>query len=263
MNHRCLLTWLCLFAFVCGFSRPSLAEDRGGAKANADPSSEVDALVGRLDYPEFQVVPRASERLRMEAKDEDYNWTYSHWQLELSGLSTLTNGLLAGGEERDSLSESDKSRATQAASVGKVIGVGWILAGVGLGMAKPYRRGLGAISRYTGKDERTTLMRERLAEEAIENEARLMKPLTWFSMASQFSTNIMIGTFLSDQGRVVAGISTFLSLLPLIFEDHAIVVRDKSLEYKSRIYRPLSTLDLRYENRSKSYTPVARLTWEF
>ncbi len=61
-----------------------------------------------MGYPELQVVPRASERLRIEAKAEASQWFVQHWTFELSGLATLGVGLTASGRLKENLSESQK-----------------------------------------------------------------------------------------------------------------------------------------------------------
>ncbi len=50
------------------------------------------------------------------------------------------------------------------------------------GSLRPYRAGMKAISKYTGKDDRATLTRERLAEEALERPAKTIRVLKHFSV---------------------------------------------------------------------------------
>ena len=234
------------------------------AEKNADKlSNEVSAIVNKLDYPELQVIPHASDRLKIEAHEEEYDWFYAHWQIEGSGIATLANALMANSQVRPGLNDSSLSQEASVATLGKVVGIGWVTAGVLIGAGHMYRRGTSNLARFNGKDERSMILRERLAEETLERPARLMGPLIWASVISNVGTNLLLGSYLSDQGRVVAGVSALLGLLPLFYEDHSVSVYKKHLEYKTRIYRPVSSMGLKYEIQNKNYIPVARLAWSF
>lgn len=245
--------WLSASAYAQGSAAPATSSTSG--------DSSVDSVVNALDYPELQVVPRASDRLKMEAKEEGSGWA-THWPIELSGLATLTVGAMASGQYRSTLSESEKNSATTASSVAMAVGGGWVVAGVLIGMQRSNRAGVEQISRIGGKDDRSLLLRERLAEESLERQARLMQPLKWASVITNFSLSTLTGIYLSDQGRIVAGVSAVLAFLPLMYEDRSIDVYNKHIEYKKKIYRPMSTLDFHLDPQ-RHVTPIAKLTWEF
>ncbi len=252
---------LCLAMFMLlAISTPSFAETVS-PPPNQSAVGSMSDITSALDYPELQVVPRASERLRMESVNEK-NWYFTHWQVEASGLATLTNALLAQGEYRPNLSQNDQTTAATMISISEVFGAGWLIGGVIVGSQKPYHEGLDSISHLKEKDERSTLFRERLAEESLERTAKLMRPIKWASALTNFSTTVVTGIYLSDQGRIVAGVAAVIGLLPLLYEDRSIDVYEKHLDYKRKIYRPMSGLDFRMSPDQK-ITPLAKLKWEF
>lgn len=225
-------------------------------------SGNINDVINALDYPELQVVPRATERLKMEAKDEASSWYLTHWTIELSGLTTLTTALTAKGQYRSDLTTADKNTADTTVTVAQAVGGGWLLAGILIGLQKPYKAALDRNSKLAGKDERTVLMRERLAEEGLEKPARLMRPLKWAAVLSNFGLSAMLGIPLTDQGRIMAGLSAVIAFLPLMYEDRSIDVYDKHIEYKKKIYRPMSAIDI-YSDPNNKLTPIAKLAWEF
>jgi hypothetical protein len=215
-----------------------------------------------MGYPELQVVPRASERLRLEAKEERGSWFIMHWPLELSGLATLTNGLMANGYKKN-LSDNGDEEFRTINTFTSVVGAGWLIGGLVMGGQKPYARGYRAISGKSAKDERSALLRERLAEESLERPAKVMRVLKHFSVISNFSMNVLTGIYLNDEGKVIAGISAVLSFLPYMFEDHSIVVHDKHIEYKKKIYTPLKGASLHIDSETGKITPLTTLAWTF
>ncbi len=84
-----ILCILLSLLFVAG--SPVLADEakdkttKDVAKPGTDPTdddedktdNEVANILNSMGYPELQVVPRASERLRIEAKEERGNWFYA------------------------------------------------------------------------------------------------------------------------------------------------------------------------------------------
>lgn len=226
-------------------------------------ANDIADIIDNLDYPELQVVPRASERLRLEAKDEESNFLFAHWPLQLSGLSTLGVGLMSSSMQRADLTETMKADMKSVTTVTQAVGAGWLVAGLAMGIAKPYRSGLNRIASLNGKDERTLLLRERLAEESLERPARFIKPLITASVITNLSMNVLMGSYMTDQGRIIAGVSAVLAFLPAIFDDPVVVVYEKHLEYKKKIYGPVSSTGIGFDPRGKTYFPQMALTWRF
>lgn len=228
-----------------------------------DTKSDVSDILNSMGYPELQVVPRASERLKMEAKAEAGSWFVTHWPVEVSGLATLYTGFSSTSNRKEDLSSKNKDDADTIATVTQAVGAGWLVAGLLIGGQRPYYHGERALKKFTGKDERSLLLKERLAEEALERPARTMRVLTVVSVITNFTMSGLSAIYADDQGKMVAGVSAVLAFLPLMFKDPTIAVHDKHIEYKKKIYAPLKSAAVRLEPDSKTLTPMTQLTWYF
>lgn len=240
-------------------------ENRNSEKQNSGASSgnEISDILESIGYPELQVVPRATERLALEAKGEDYSSIFTHWPVELSGLMTMAVGFTSKSAQKDDLSVKQKRDANSIATATTTVGGAWVVGGVILGLQHPYRRGAQTISKYQGRDERSMLLRERLAEEALERPARVMRVLENVAVISNFSMNALSMIHADDNGKVVAGLGVIMSFLPYMFQDHQIDVYDKHIEYKKKIYAPIKSASLHYDSSSKTFTPMTTLAWVF
>lgn len=249
--------------------RESRAE-RDDKKLENKTAQEIADLVKDLDYPELQVVPRASDRLRMEARDEGRGWFYQHWPIQLSGLATLATATYGKNQIRvPSSNDAAKNAAFEDQAgrvllVGQLIGAGWLFGGVLWGLRKPYRTGLAEISKIQGKDTRSQLMRERLAEESLESPAKLVKPLRVASVVTNLAVSILMATYLSDEGRIIAAGSATLAFVPLIYDDPTVYTWEKHQEYKRKIYGPVSSTGIGIDRANNNrIVPTTTLTWNF
>jgi hypothetical protein len=191
-------------------------------------------------------------------------WWYAHWTYEISGLATLYNGSLGQSQQRSDLTGTQGQDGKNIAMMAQAVGLAWFTAGIVIGAQRPYRNGLQNINRFNSeKGERATLMRERLSEETLERAASMVRPLPGLAAFSQFTLNLASAYYLNDQARLTAGIITIMSFLPLMFDDHSAEVYDKHLEYKKKIYGPLSSLSFGVDPRTKTLYPVQSLTWNF
>lgn len=254
---------LLVFTSILFNSRAVAADVKDEAPETKD--TEITQILNSVGYPELQVVPRASERLRIEAKAERGNWSYAHWPIELSGLTTLFVGVTAKSNRRNNLTEHEKGNATSLASAATAVGAGWIIGGLILGADKPYADGYRSLSSKADdkKDERGALLRERLAEEALERPARNMRVLQWASVITNAGASALVGNYGNDKGKVIAGVGVLLAFLPIMFNDHAIDVYEKHIEYKKKIYAPIRTGSFHYDPTSKTLTPMQNLVWNF
>ncbi len=229
--------------------------------------NDVSSILESMGYPELQVVPRASERLRMEALSESRTWYVTHWPIQVSALSTLYVGLTAKNNFREDLSSKQEKDAKSIATVAQAIGAGWLIGVTAFGAQRPYLRGLRNTNKYKGDDERTTLLRERLAEEALERPARTMRVLQIVSVLTNFVASGAAVIHADDNGKMTAGVSAILAFLPLMFTDHNILVHEKHIEYKKKIYAPLksarASTSFYYDPHEKALTPMATLSWVF
>lgn len=245
-------------------ANPAAAPTAAPAAPAKKETSDITDIVDKLEYPELQVVPRASQRLKIEAADEDHNWYYAHWPVEVAGLMTLMTGLQAS-TLRDGLLAQEKTDSAFVSNITKTIGAGWLIGGVLVGLQQPYRSGMKMIAhtKDSEKGDRAALLRERLAEEALERPAKMMKVITVASSITNCAASLLMGYYLTDQGRMVAGASAILAWLPFMFEDHSIEVYEKHLEYKKKIYGPLTGVAVGFDPKTRQAVPMTQLTWNF
>jgi hypothetical protein len=253
------VTFILILVLHSGSVLAAAAED----EKEPSESNEISQILDGMSYPELQVVPRASERLRMEAKAEASHWYFEHWTFELSGLATLGVGLTSSSRQKQNLSDSEKDSSRSIAQGATAVGAGWLIGGLVFGSLQPYRAGMKNISRYGGKDDRSALTRERLAEEALERPAKTIRVLKHFSVWTNFAVNAMGFTYLDQQGKITAGVAAVLSFLPYMFEDHTVEVHEKHIEYKKKIYAPLKTGSVHFDPETKTLTPMTNLVWLF
>ncbi|MGE4133551.1 MAG: hypothetical protein AB7F86_18085 [Bdellovibrionales bacterium] len=242
-------------------SNPAFATNEDEDKD--EDKNDISQILDSMGYPELQVVPRASERLRMEAIAERGNWYVSHWPIQVSGLATLFVGATSSSNRKKDITSKEESDANTIALVTQAVGATWLVGTVLLGAQKPYRDGMRNISRHNGKDERSLLLRERLAEEALERPARIMRVLATVSMITNFSMNVASAVYADDKGKMYAGLGAILAFLPLMFQDPTIATHNKHIEYKKKIYAPLKGASVHYDPESKTLTPMTNLVWLF
>ncbi|MCB0367470.1 MAG: hypothetical protein H6624_02930 [Bdellovibrionaceae bacterium] len=223
--------------------------DSEGDKGSALPPEETDDsgsslkdLFKSLDYPELQVVPRASQRLKMEAGEEDKNWWYIHWPFYLSALTTFAMGTTAEQSFRDDLTSIEREDARSGALVARTIGAAWFFGTMLIASRKPYQKAWAKVRGFSGGGRSNELLRERLAEESLEKPAHTMKVLSYVSTFTNLAAAGYVGSFLDDQGKVFAAIGGALAFLPMIFDDWYVYNFNKHLEYKRNIFSPVVSM---------------------
>jgi hypothetical protein len=232
-------------------------------KAEGNTDKDISDILSNMGYPELQVVPRASERLKMEAKWENNYWWASHWPVTLSGAMTAWVGLTAGNDRRADLNAENTSSSKSVATVAQGIGFAWVAGGVLLGLQHPYGNGLKQVNKVSGKDERASLLRERLAEEALERPAKVMRVLEHISVITNVAANLAQLSYVDKEGKVKASIGALMGLLPYMFEDNAIAVQNKHIEYKKKIFTPIKSASLWVDPVTQKVTPMTSLVWVF
>lgn len=220
------------------YSSFAFAQDsRAKATQQTRPSGDIEVLED-LDYPELQVVPRASQRLTLEANYEKRNFWYVHWPFYLSAITTILSTQQQSSNLDADISASRRADAKDRLSLASTIGYAWLGGMVILSFNRPYAKGLGSLERIGGQSRQASLMRERLAEETLEGPARLISKLKWLSIISNAVANsVALGETNSD-GKVFAGVGIFASFLPLIFDHRYEYNFEKHEEYKRKIYAP-------------------------
>lgn len=216
-----------------------------GAEKNKieDKTTKIDSedILSGLDYPELQVVPRASERIQMEAQ-RDWGSFVSLAPMAVSGISTFVTGMMNYNHFKasaDTLTTTEKQSHNNQSMVSMVIGAGTLWGIYYLNGQEGYSAALNNIKRVKGNDKRSEVLRERLAEEALENSARMFKLAMTMSVAVNFAANIAIRESASEEVQTYSTISAALALLPLIMPNRFVDNYEKHLEYKRKIYTPL------------------------
>lgn len=216
-------------------------------KSPAQPTeTEVDkeSALDALDYPELQVVPRASERLLDEAKYERDYGIFTHWTYWTSGALTFYAGSVLGGNHRDpNASAAEKEGAANATKFSQFVGGGSLLLAAYMSYSKPYISQLEKVQKIKGGGKRGELHKERMAEEGLEGPAKLISTLNWVIFVSNFLASGAISSYGGQNVNAYALPALLASTLPFLFKHSYITVYEKHLEYKRKIYAPLVYLD--------------------
>lgn len=216
-----------------------------------------------LDYPELQVVPRATDRLAMESPLEKDLGLAMFWPFQFSALSTLTAGLMMKGKLKEDATEQERKDADFAANTAVGIGAAWIGLTYYLLATEPYGSELVKIKKYKGIDKKTDLLRERMAEEALQKPAELIRTLTWISFITNFGASVNLIDRSSKDNNLYPALAGVMAFLPLIFKNRYIGNYEKHLEYKRKIYSPVVSTTLFRENARSNYSPGLLLTWNY
>ncbi len=206
------------------------------------------------DYPELSVVPRATDRLALEAEHEKHD--VSMLPVALSGLVTGAVGLATW---------STVERSAPAVAVGSF----WLIGSATLGLwYKPYASAQEEVAHLTqDASVRSVLMRERFAEAALERAASMAQKIRWMSVISNVvASAAMIQKQNNNNDSVISptafqAVSVLVALAPLVFRPHAIDVWHDQQEYKKRIYGPVARPWLFFD--SKGVAPGVLLTMNF
>lgn len=212
----------------------------------ANAGLEPQARAVEMDYPEFSIVPRYSDRLEAEAKAEPLK----KWGA-VAALATPFAASMAVG--------ASLFNPRMAMAYWTPFGIGTVgLVGVGLfgAFLQPYANGLAIVAPLKNGTLREKLYRERVAEEQIEATARMGNRLRWFSAilnltANGFTIANYVGTPDADVGAgvkplgiVVGGVGALIALTPLIFRPYWIDVADEQASYRKRIFAPVASVTL-------------------
>lgn len=228
-----------------------------------EPTESASQVLSALDYPELQVVPRASERLQMAAQSENERGWLSFWPLQLSALATLYSGHSLSGMYRDDETENGKDDLDFRAKAALGIGVGWIGISTYYMFTRPYTRENDKLKNQKPKDKREQLFKERMAEEALEKPAQLAKILTWASFFTNVSANLLLVEKSTPAQNLYPVIGLIAAGLPFVFGNQYITNYEKHLEYKRKIYAPVSYLAPHFNTQTAKLEPRMVLQWSF
>lgn len=212
-------------------------------------------------YPELMVSPSASDRVLIEAKNEHQNKYWTHLPIQISALTTFTAGLIQLGNVDPTKDEDELSPY-----VGIVIGGGWLGLTYALSRGyKPYQTAYGKIKNLNTQTTKQQLIKERLAEEAIDQAASTGRKLAWLSMfTNAFANGYMLANAESKTLSIPAGtIGVLASFAPFIFEYTWENVSKEQEEYKKKIYSPISISSVLVEPGKKRLAPGLLVSFSF
>jgi hypothetical protein len=220
--------------------------------------STTAASAAEFEYPELAVAPRASERVESEAAHEnDDRWV--HASLEAPAVMTILSGFMVARSGTNTGSASNpRDWAQYAPATGVGLGVAWLgLTEFFLKRNPPYGAAAKDLAAMPKKTTREQLVRERRAEEALENSASIARKLKYFS----FLTNAGVGVFMASAardgsfGKTFAIASVATALTPLLFSHPWEKTADAQRDYKKRIYGPVATATLLQRNARGDVAP--------
>lgn len=221
-------------------------------------------LFKNIDYPELQVVPRASDRLSLEAAQERDRKNSFFWTLQTPAVATFIAGLATYKRyQSEPLTDQQKIDHDRNSTLAMGVGIGWLGLNYYLMNMEPYMDGLSRINKIRKTDRRSELLRERLAEEVFERTAKTMRFVSHLSVITNSIAILGCVDKTSTDYSVALIIPFTISFFPYIFSQRYIDVYEKHQEYKRKIYAPISLFNLYYDNKSQTYTPVYGLAWNF
>ena len=215
-----------------------------------------------FSYPELQVAPRASERLAIEARREtDRRW-FNHIPVQISALATLA----ASATLFSSSSNRKEGSDLASARVGALVGSAWIATTLLLSNSyTPYSSQLGEIQSLPSKDTREQLVKERMAEEALERAAAVGKRLSLISAVTEGAASIYMlsNSRGSSAGVALGGIALITAFAPIVFPYSWQTVAYEQQDYKRKIYAPLASLGFSPEPSTERLVPTLTLSARF
>lgn len=236
-----------------------------GVAGAATTSVGNDDLFKSLDYPELQVVPRASDRMVLEAEAEKSNAWYVNWMILVPSVMTFyaANTVSGGYRTEPPMDANQKLQYDNTVTFGQIVGVTGATLSLVLPMMMGYRDGLDRVRAIKGNDKRAQLTRERLAEEILEKQASIMNMVRYGVGAASFIATSSLNGQTSEQNKKYTILSMGLSLLPFFFAPRAVEVNHKHQEYKKKIYTPVAGVGFGYDRKDRALYPEYTLSWTF
>lgn len=231
-----------------------------------EPMDENDILK-TIDYPELQVVPRATERLHLEAQEERDNMFSPYWAIQAGAIANIVSGMNSAGkylEDKDGVvTEKAKENNTIASQTSIAVGTIWLGVTWYANNRLGYLSANSTIRRVSGKDKKSEIFRERLAEEAFERPAKLAHFLKYAAVATNFVSAVYMDNSSGQDNPNYAAIAAITSLLPLFMDNRLEVNWEKHQEYKRKIYTPVMNWDFQYDQYARNIEPRFTLNWSF
>jgi hypothetical protein len=225
-------------------------------------------ILAGLDYPELQVVPRASERIAFEAQEEKTRLISPYWPVQMSAVSLFIAGFMSKGKYKDDSTDTSKNASRQAenafsSQLAMLTGGLWLGTTYYMTHYLSYGEALQEIRKINGKDKKNTLLRERLAEEAIERPARITYLINTLSVWSTLFSSLYLANNTTQVSPSYAGIAAAMAFMPWLIDNRITRNWEKHQEYKRKIYAPLTMGTWQYDLPTKEWRPLLTLNWVF
>lgn len=241
------------------------AESKKAESLELEPEKLETQFLNALDYPELQVVPRASERLQMDGSVESRDGYMMFWPFLAASGTTMVIALMhknhfKPGSEND---ESFRANADFKVNAAAGLSAAWFAATYFISASEPYNSALYKINQVKGRDKKSMLLRERLAEEAMQKPADLVRMLAYGSTITNFIAAAGLLDTVNSDYNLYAGVAMLTSFLPLIFKNKYQENYEKHLEYKRKIYAPVVFTDLYKANAYAEWKPRLVFQWDY
>lgn len=237
---------------------------RGASENPASLFEDEKGFLAGLDYPELQVVPRASERLQMESQEERNSFISSYWPVQASSIALIMAGSMSSGKfKQDNPTDAQKKENQFASQMGTLVGIMWLGGTYYLNHSLSYSKALPDIKKVTGKDKKSLLLKERLSEEALQRPAKIASMINNFSIWTNFLLALYINEHSKQGMPSYTGLAIGLSFLPMLIDNRIVENWEKHQEYKRKIYAPITHVDFVIDPNSKQLTPLLGMQWRF
>lgn len=222
-------------------------------------------FLNSLDYPELQVVPRASERIQMDGQMEANNGYMMFWPFLLSSGTTMIVALMSKNKFKAGKEDDEDFRRNADFKVNAAAGLSaaWFGLTYFVSASEPYNSTLQKINSIKGRDKKSMLLRERLSEEAMQKPAELIKMLAYASTITNVIAAGGLMDVVSSDYNMYASVAILTAFLPLIFKNKYVENYEKQLEYKRKIYAPVVYTDMYKANAYATLAPRLVLQWNY
>lgn len=221
----------------------------------------ITGFAQEMHYPELEVTPRATERIKIEAKREAGDAWISNIPVQLSGLMTFAAGAMSTNSIKD-----DKPEGDMAPTVAMGVGALWLGASVWATTSyRPYLNTYKKIKKFPYKSNRQKLVAERMAEEELKRLARLGRNIRYLSVL----TNLAASGYLLENvegesdAQMVAGFSALAAITPLFFKYSWERINCEQNKYKKKIYSSVVMSPLIKRAKNGSFSSGISLALQF
>ena len=150
-----------------------------------------------------------------------------------------------------------------ARSLAQAIGAGTLGIGIYYALNQPYNSGFEKVKRARGPGKRQMLLRERMAEEALEKPAKIMGGLSTITVFPNLTINVVMSGYGNNTSKQVSYAAILVSLLPLLFPSPYVTNWEKQKEYKHKIYAPLPQASVSVDPKNGELKNYVGLAWNW